>query len=179
MKTKTAYLGSRILWFFTFIALIAFSINCDSDDDDAIKDQTFFEKNDGTKWKVMDDGILIYMRINNDMTKPIELWMNAMELGKGMDDPICYYYSDDLLEIDEDDIEILENSANKLEFTYLGVETWSMTVEGDRLKMGVKSMNGEEEFIYLDRTNENLDSFEICSDDMKSAVKKHLFFRAF
>lgn len=174
METKTAYLGSRLLWLFTFIALMTFTVNCDSDDDDDIKDQTFLEKNDGTKWKILEDGILVYMRLNDDMNKPIEIWMKNMDLDKRIDDPICYYYSDDMLDVDEEGIEIIENSANKLEFTYFGEETWEMAVEGNRLKMTFTSMNDQVEFIYLDRTNDNVDSFEICPEEMKDVKSKFL-----
>ncbi|WKK67538.1 hypothetical protein [Lutimonas zeaxanthinifaciens] len=171
MKTRTAYLGSRLLWFFTFIALLMFTINCDSDDDDDFKDKTFLENNDGTKWKILDEGVFVYMRINDDMTKPIEIWMSSMDLDKNRDDSECYYYSTDLI---DEETEILENSSNKLKFTYQGEETWTMTIDGNRLKITFVSMNNNEQIVYLDRTNDNVDGFEICPDDMKNLRFKFL-----
>lgn len=110
------------------------------------------------------------------MTKPIEIWMKNMDLDKGIDDPVCYYHSTDLI---DEETEILENSSNKLKFTYQDEETWTMTIDGNRLKITFVSMNNNEEIVYLDKTNDDVDSFEICPEEMKSSVKKNRFFGSF
>jgi hypothetical protein len=153
----------RILIFFAFFGALASMTNCTSDDKDDIVVQTFLEKNNGTKWVITEDDDLIYMRINDDMTKPIELWISDFDVAKGLADDDCYYYNDDLLEIEE--MEILENSANKLTFTYLGNETWSFTIAGDRLKMEFTNSSGLQDATYLDKTNDDVDSFEICTEE--------------
>ena len=156
----------RYLILFTYVGLLASINNCTSDDsDDKLVNQTFLEKQDGTKWKVSEDEMFIYMRINNNMNKPIELWVSEIDFEKGMADDDCYYYSDDLLEIEE--MEILENSANNLTFTYLGNETWTLTIENNRLKMVFTNMSGIQDVIYMDKTNIDVDSFEICIEEYK------------
>ncbi|MDN3642936.1 hypothetical protein QWY87_09510 [Lutimonas halocynthiae] len=156
----------RYLILFTCIGLLASISNCTSDDkDDEIVNQTFLEKQDGTKWKITEDEGVIYMRINNNMNKPIELWISEIEFEKGMVDDDCYYYSDDLLEIEE--MEILENSANNLTFTYLGNETWTLTIENNRLKMVFTNMSGLQDAMYMDKANDDVDSFEICAEEFK------------
>ena len=149
---------------FTCIGLLATMNNCTSDDkDDDLVDQTFLEKQDGTKWKVTEDDEVIYMRINDDINKPIEIWVSEIDFEKGIADDDCYYYTDDLLEFEE--MEVLENSANKLTFTYLGSETWTLTVEDNQLKLAFTSSSGPQELIYMDKTNDDIDSFVICSED--------------
>ena len=161
----------RYLILFTCIGLFASISNCTSDDkDDEIVNQTFLEKQDGTKWKVAEDEMVIYMRINNNMVKPIELWISEIEFEKGIADDDCYYYSDDLLEIEE--MEILENSANNLTFTYLGNETWTLTTENNRLKMVFTNMSGIQDIIYMDKTIDDVDSFEVCAEEYQLRFMK-------
>jgi len=156
----------RYLILFTYVGLLASINNCTSDDsDDKLVNQTFLEKQDGTKWKVSEDEMFIYMRINNNMNKPIELWVSEIDFEKGMADDDCYYYSDDLLEIEE--MEIIENSVNNLTFTYLGNETYELTIEDNRLKMVFTNMSGIQDVIYMDKTNIDVDSFEICIEEFK------------
>ncbi len=156
----------RMLLLFSCMLLVATINNCTSDSkDDELVIETFLEKNDGTKWKVTEEDEIIYLRINENMSKPIELWISEIIMAKGMADDDCYYYSDDLM--GEEEMEILENSANKLTFTYLGNETWEFTVEGSQLKMLFSNTGGQQELVYFDKTNDDVDSFEICSEEFK------------
>ena len=104
-------IGHKFLLLFTCIGLLVSTSNCTSDDNDDIKVQTFLEKYDGTKWTVIDEGALIYLRINDDMGRPLELWLADANAGKGLTDIDCYYYSNDLLDMEDvEGMEIIELS---------------------------------------------------------------------
>ena len=133
---KIKKLGYTILLLLSCVGLLVSLSNCTDDDPDDIMVQNFLEKNDGTKWVVTEDDIIVYLRINNNLNRAVELWMKEINMGKGMTDDDCYYYSHDLF--DNDEMEIGENSTNKFSFTYLGNETWVLSLEGDQLKLIVE-----------------------------------------
>lgn len=153
----------RYVMLFMCIGLVASISNCTSDDDDDIIVETFLEKYDGTTWKLIEEDEVAYMRINDNLDKPIEIWTSIIDFEKGLAYDDCFYYTDNLLNMEE--MEIVENTAEKLTFSYLGNETWSFTAEEDRLKLEMTYSDDPKEIIYMDKTTDDVDNLELCSEE--------------
>ena len=67
MKTK-------IIYFFILIGLMVSFNSCGSEDESTLLTQTFLEKHEGTKW-IGNDERIIYLKINNNLLNPIDLWI--------------------------------------------------------------------------------------------------------
>ena len=46
--------------------------------------QTFLEKHDGTIWMVIEKDMRIYLRLNDDTDKDLEMWVSEMGLAELM-----------------------------------------------------------------------------------------------
>lgn len=158
-------LAYRFFILFAGAGLLISLSNCASDekDKDFLLDQTFLEKYDNTKWTIIQDEMRIYLRFNNDMEKAIEMWMSELEIAKLIASEECFYYTAELMDTEE--VEILENSELKLEFTYLGNETWTFSMEGERLKLVFKTLNSTRDPVYFNKTSENFNDLKICPDE--------------
>ncbi len=149
---KTTILKHKLFYFFILLSLAIYFNGCSTDDDD-ITSQTFLEKYDGTKW-VNTDEFTIYIRLNDNINKLVETWFLFGD---------CYFYDYDF---ESEGVEIVENSENKLIIKYTDdgdIETVTVTIQGETLKVVIKEGN-EEEIIYFDKTSVNVDDLEICPD---------------
>ena len=166
-------LKKLIYRFFILIACIGLVISynsCASDqkDKDLIIAQTFLEKHDGTKWAVIEEDMRIYVRLNNDMDKDIELWMAELGLEILMASKECFYYSQELLNTEE--VEVLENFGGKLAFTHLDNETWAFSMDGERLKLEFETLNKVKKTVHFSKTTENVDELVICDEGRSKSV---------
>ena len=144
-KMKTTILKHRFLYIFILLSL-TISFNSCSDDDEP---QTFLEKYDGTKWFSDDDDDL-YIRIIDNTSVIFEQWFLGHD---------CYYY---YTLGDNDSVEIIENSKDKLVLRLTYDETVTVTVEGDIMKFIVTEVDGFHT-IFFTKTLMNVDDLQICS----------------
>ena len=171
------HFASRFSILFTFIGLLIAYNSCISDqkDKDLLSIQTFLEQHDGSTWTVIEDDMRIYLRLNDDNDKGFELWMSELELAKLMVHKECFYYSKEMLDIEG--IKVLENTGSKLEFTHLDDETWTFSMDGERLRMEFKALNNATQAVYFSSTNENVDKLDICPDKRDHAAFEWKFLK--
>ena len=161
---KLKNLVSRFFILLTCIGLVISYNSCESDqkDKDLIVAQTFLEKYDASKWTVIEEDMRIYVRLNNDMDKDMELWIAELGFEELMAAKECFYYSQELLNTEE--VEVLENFGGKLEFTHLDNGTWTFSMDGDRLKLEFETLNNVKKTVYFSKTKEDLNDLNICSE---------------
>lgn len=141
---------TTLIYFFILIGIIVSFNSCCSDDEPTTV-QTFLEKYDGTIWFSTD--VDSYIKLNNSTTKAMETWY---------DEGSCYEYS--LFSF-----KIIEDLNDRLILSYEDGEiggTLTLSIESDRLKVVDQyTYNGDSgtESYYFDKTNVNVDSFEICN----------------
>jgi len=166
---KLKNLVSRFFILFIGIGLVISYNSCVSDekDKDLISIQTFLEKHDGTKWTVIEKDMRIYLRLNDDKDKDLEIWVSEMGFAKLMAHKECFYYSQELLntEKEEEEEEVLENFGSKLVFTDLDNETLTISMDGERLKLEFETLNNVREAVYFSKTTENVGALDICPDE--------------
>jgi len=165
---------SRFFILFICIGLVISYNSCASDqkDKDLISIQTFLEKHDGTIWTVIEKDMRIFLRLNDDKDKDLEMWVSDMGLAELMAHKECFYYSKEKLntEEEEEEEEDLENFGNKLVFTDLDNETWTFSMDGKRLKLEFKSLNNVREPVYFSKAIENVGKLDICPDENSKAA---------
>ena len=159
---KLKNLVSRFFILFTCIGLVISYNSCESDqkDKDLIVAQTFLEKHDASKWTVIEEDMRVYIRLSID--KDMELWIAELGFDELMAAKECFYYSQELLNTEE--VEVLENVGGKLEFTHLDNETWTFSMDGERLKLEFEILNNVKKTIYFSKTKEDLNDLNICSE---------------
>jgi len=91
------------------------------------------------------------------------MWVSEMGLAELMAHKECFYYSQELLNKEEE--EDLENFGSKLVFTDLDNETWTFSMDGERLKLEFKTLNNVSEAVYFSKTTENVGKLDICPDE--------------
>ena len=167
---KLKNLVSRFFILLTCIGLVISYNSCESDqkDKDLIVAQTFLEKYDASKWTVIEEDMRIYVRLNNDMDKDIELWIAELGFEELMAAKECFYYSQELLNTEE--VEVLENFGGKLEFTHLDNGTWTFSMDGDRLKLEFETLNNVKKTVYFSKTKENVDELSRCPEERNKGV---------
>lgn len=167
---KLKNLGSRFFILFLCIGFVISYNSCVSDqkDKDLTVAQTFLEKHDGTTWTLIEEDMRIYVRLNNDFDKDMEIWMAELGFEKLMASKECFYYSQELLNTEE--VEVLENFGSKLEFTHLDDETWTFSMDGERLKLEFETLNKVKKTVYFSRTKENVEDLNICPKGKSKGV---------
>jgi len=152
------------------IGLVISYSSCALEDKDKnlLVDETYLEKHDGTKWKAIEDDMRIYLRLNDDMDKALELWMSDLEFEKLLTSKECFYYSHEMLNTEE--VKVLENSESKLAFTYLENETWTFSMDGERLKLEFKTLDHVREAVYFSKTTDNVAELSICPEEKSKGV---------
>ena len=167
---KLKNLVSRFFILFTCIGLVIAYNSCESDqkDKDLIVAQTFLEKHDGTKWTVIEEDMRIYVRLNNDLDKDMELWIAELGFEELMAAKECFYYRQENLNTEE--VEVLENFGSKLEFTHLENETWTFSMDGDRLKLEFETLNKANKTVHFSKTKDNVDDLTICPEERNKGV---------
>ena len=166
---KLKHFISRFFILFICIGLVISYNSCASDqkDKDLISIQTFLEKHDGTQWTVIEKDMRIFVRLNDDKDKDLELWVSEMGLAELLAHKECFYYSQEKLNTEEE--EDLENFGSELVFTDLDNKTWTFSMDGKRLKLEFKTLNNVSEAVYFSKTTENVDSLDICPDEKSKA----------
>ena len=167
---KLKHLVSRFFILFICIGLVISYNSCASDqkDKDLISIQTFLEKHDGTIWTVIEKDMRIFVRLNDDKDKDLEMWVSEMGLAELMSHKECFYYSKEKLNTKEE--EDLEDFGSQLVFTDLDNETWTFSMDGERLKLESKNLNNVSEAFYFSKTIENLGKLDICPDESSKAA---------
>ena len=165
---KLKNLVSRFFILFTCIGLVILYNSCASDqkDKDLISAQTFLEQNDASKWTAIEEDMRIYVRLSID--KDMEIWMAELGFEKLMAAKECFYYSEELLNIEE--VEIIENFGSKLAFTHLDDETYTFSIDGERLKLEFETLNKVKKVVYFSKTKEDLNDLNICSEGRSKGV---------
>lgn len=140
------------------ILVIAISLNSCSNDDSS--SNTLFESLDGSKWKATVNGYLGYVRLTNNLNKPIEIW--DQEKSNNCFD--YYLYGSNY------PTEIIENSKNifivKMIYSLETYEKFSITRMGDKLNVNISGFDGPTPFssdTVLSKTSDNVDGFTICN----------------
>ena len=161
---KLKNLASRFFILFACIGLVISYNSCVSDqkDKDLIVAQTFLEKHEATKWMVIEEDMRIYLRLNNDKDKDLEIWTAELGFEKLMASEECFYYNQEML--NPEDVEVIENYGSKLAFTHLDTETWTFSIDEKRLKLEFETPNKAKEVVYFSKTTENLDDLTICPE---------------
>ena len=69
-------LAYRFLILFACAGFVMSYSSCESDEKDKelLFDQTFLEKYDNSKWTIIEDEMRIYLRLNDDMDKAVDIW---------------------------------------------------------------------------------------------------------
>ena len=167
---KLKKIVSRFFILFTCLGLVILSNSCESDqkDKDLIVAQTFLENHQASKWTVIEEDMRIYVRFTNDKDKDMELWMAELGLEKLLASKECFYYRQENLNTEE--VEVIENFGGKLEFTHLDNETWTFSMDGDRLKLEFETLNNVKKTVYFSKTKENVDELIICPEGRSNAI---------
>lgn len=155
----------RICILFTSIGMVISYNSCvpDKKDKDLISIQTFLERHDGSTWTVIEGEMRIYLKLNDDMDKALEVWRSEMGLANLMAHKECFNYSSETL--NNEKIKVLEDSNSKLVFTYPDDETWTFIRDGERLKLEFKTMDKVRDPVYFSKTNDNIDKLNICPEE--------------
>ncbi|MEL4454872.1 hypothetical protein [Lutimonas vermicola] len=156
---------SRFFILFALLGLLISHNSCvpDQKDKGLFWSQGFLEKYDGTTWKLIEEEMRIYVRLNDDIDKDLELWMSDLELAKLMTRKECFYHSHETLNTEE--VEVLEISENKLVFTYLDDETYTFSMDGERLKVEFETLDNVKKTVYFSKTTEDVDDLDICPEE--------------
>lgn len=85
------------IYIFLLLGLVVLYNGCTNDDED-VTIQTFLEKHDGTKRVNTTDGLIFFIRLNNNTHKFIETWLL-------IDD--CYFYNSEV-----ENMEITKKTQN-------------------------------------------------------------------
>ena len=162
---------SRFFILFICIGLVISYNSCASDqkDKDLIAIQTFLEKHDGTIWTVIEKDMRIFIRLNDDKDKDVEMWVSEMGLAELMSHKECFYYSKEKLNTKEEEGN-LEDFGSKLVFTDLDNETWTFSMDGKRLKLESKNLNNVREAVYFSKTIENVGALDRCPEESSKAA---------
>jgi len=151
--------------FFILLACIGLVISynscaLDEKDKDLESIQTYLETYDGTTWTVIEQDMRIFLRINIDNDKDLEIWMSELGLARLIADKECFYYSQETLDTKE--VAILENSESKLVFNYRENETWTFSMDGEHLKLELETLDNVKKAVYFSKTKENVDDLDLC-----------------
>jgi hypothetical protein len=167
---KLKNLKSRFFILFTCIGLVISFNSCveDQKDKDLILAQTFLEKHKATKWTVIEEDMRIYVRLNNDKDKDLEIWMAELGFKELMASKECFYYSQELL--NTEDVEVIENFGSKLAFTYLDNETYTFSIDEKRLKLEFETLDNLKQVVYFSKTTDNVDGLDICPEERSKDV---------
>lgn len=167
VMNKLKDLVHRFFILFIGIGLVISYNSCVSDkkDKDLISIQTFLERHDGSQWAVIEEDMRIYLILNDDEDKALEVWRSEMGLAQLMSHKECFYYSHETLKSDK--VKVLENSNNKLAFTYLENETWTFSRDGERIKLEFKTPDKVRGPIYFSKTTDNIAKLRICPEESR------------
>ena len=80
------------------------------------------------------------------------------------------WLADNQRKLNTEEIEVLENFGSKLEFTHLDDETWTFSIDGDRLKLEFETLNNVKKVIYFSKTKENFNDLNICPEGRSKGV---------
>lgn len=151
--------------------------SCASDekDKDLISIQSFFERNDGSQWTVIEGDMRIYLKLNDNEEKALEVWRSEMGLAKLMAHKECFYYSYETF--NNEKVKVLEDSNSKLEFTYLDTETWTFSRDGQNLKLEFKSSDKSRDPVYFEKTTDNVHDLDICPKESSESDSDWRFLR--
>ena len=89
--------------------------------------------------------------------------MSDLEFEKLMTRKECYYHSHETLNMKE--VKVLEASENRLVFTYLDDETYTFSMDGERLKVEFETSENGKKTVYFSETTEDVDDLDICPDE--------------
>lgn len=164
---KLKDLAHRFFILFLGMGLVISCNSCVSDqkDKDLISIQNFLERHDGSEWTVIEGDMRIYLKLNDDMDKTLEIWRSEIGLAKLMAHKECFYYSHEALSNEK--VKVLENFNSKLEFTYLENETWTFSRDGERIKLEFKTPDKVREPVYFSKTTDNLAKLTICPEESR------------
>jgi hypothetical protein len=156
--------------FFILLLGMGLVISCnscvsDQKDKDLISIQNFLERHDGSQWELIQEDMRIYLKINDDEDKALEIWRSELGLAKLMAHKECFYYSHETL--NNEKVKVLENSNSKLEFTYLDNETWTFITDGDRIKLEFKTLNKVRDPVYFSKNTDNIAKLMICPEESR------------
>lgn len=159
---KLKHLVFRLGILLTGIGMVISYNSCASDekDKDLISIQSFFERNDGSQWTVIEGEMRIYLKLNDNEEKALEVWRSEMGLASLMSHKECFYYSYETL--NNEKVKVLENSNDKLVFTYLDDETWTFVRDGQQLKLEFKISDEARDPVYFEKTKDNVHDLDIC-----------------
>ena len=165
---KLKNLVSRFFILLTCIGLVISYNSCESDqkDKDLIVAQTFLEQNDASKWTAIEEDMRIYVRLSID--KDMEIWMAELGFEKLLAAKECFYYSQELLNTEE--VEVIENFGSKLAFTHLDDETYTFSIDGERLKLEFETLNNVKKVVYFSKTKEDFNDLNICPEGRSKGV---------
>ena len=160
---KLKHFVSRFCILFIGIGMLISYNSCapDQKDKDLTSIQTFLEQHDGTTWTVIEKEMRIFVKLHDDFDMDLELWVSNLELAELMAHKECFYYSQEKLTEDEED---LENFGNKLVFNDLDDKTYTFSMDGDRLKLEFESTNNINKTVYFSKTKEDVHKLDICPD---------------
>ena len=167
----------RFIILFTSAGLLISLNSCVSDQKEKglFWAQSFLEKHDGTTWKLIEEDMRIYVRLNDGIDKDLELWMSELELEKLMASKECFYHSHETL--NTEDVEVLEISGNKMVFTYLNEETYTFSMDGERLKVEFETLDNVKKTVYFSKATEDVDDLTICHEEKNKGVFDWKFFK--
>ena len=154
--------------FFILLSCIALAISyssCapDQKDKDLLEIQTFLEQHDRSTWTAIEEDMRIYIKLNDDDEKDLEVWISELNLAKLMTKKECFYHSREIL--NSADVLILEHSGSTLSFTHLDDETYTFSMDGERLKLEFETLNNVKDTIYFSRANEDLYDLDLCFEE--------------
>lgn len=166
---KLKHLVLRIFILLTGIGMVISYNSCASDqkDKDLISIQSFLERHDGSTWTVIEGDMRIYLKLNENLDKALEVWRSEMGLASLMAHKECFYYSHETL--NNEKIKVLENSNSKLVFTYLDYETWAFIRDGERLKLEFKTKYDVRAPVYFEKTTDDIAKLNICPKESSNS----------
>ena len=137
-----------------FIFILFFSCTADRGEDL----RSFLEKNDGTEWRLINEDLTVYIRLNNDLEHLIEEWSFEEIL-------ICYKYDPNIFS--PGSFNIRENSLNQLivegDIVLSDFECMTFTRQNDMLTVDFLLCDWQEETVYFNKSEVGVDNLPTCN----------------
>ena len=157
------------LFYYLILIVLPVVISCS---DEGENFQSFLEKNDGTEWVLLNEDLIVYIRLNINESILLEQWSYNKELD-------CYDYNSNIFS--PGDFEIKENSIDKLsiqeDMILSDFELMTFSTQDNMLTVDIVLCEWEEETVYFNQSLVKVDKLINCSNDFGKSNQLPRFYR--
>lgn len=157
------------LFYCLILIVLTFATSCSDEGDNF---QSFLEKNDGTEWLLLNEDLIVYIRLNRNKSNLLEQWSYNKELD-------CYDYNSNIFS--PGDFEIKENSIDKLiiqgDMILSDFELMTFSRQDNILTVAIVLCEWQEETVSFNQSSVKVDNLTKCSNDIDKTNQLPLFYR--